>query len=536
MDDLRTNKLFEGLPDSDFQHLKSVIKRRVFTKDVVLIEDGQRGDTLFLLIAGSVKVTKTSADGKEVLLTTRYGGDFFGEMALLDDAPRSARIVTLEECAIGAIDKTDFNQMMLDEPQVALNILKVISARLRQSNEQIIEQFLERERMHKKELGRLAVLFEFCKSITVDVDYKFLFEKAREVIRKEIPCDETVLFMIDEGEREAVTFNLGDNFEMQRFKISSTIYERLLHEKNIFQTSDFEKLNTPAEPSWFWKDCKSMMSVPIWEKEAIRALIVIKNTEPQAWTDDEEAFVTALSSYITIALRNMDLVRQLALSEKLSVVGRSASSLLHDFKNLLSVIHNYAQLILKCKDLKDIPELLERITTSTRLMITMSQEVLSYVKGDVKLNRERVNIEKLLSSVTGLISEQAMRKSIKVEIHADPEIEYNLDADKMSRALYNLILNSCDAIQHDHGLIQLTASFKDEMLQFDVSDNGSGIPGKVLPSLFTPFMTTKQEGTGLGLAIVKGIVEAHSGSIQVSSKENVGTEFIIQLPLYFKKG
>ena len=65
----------------------------------------------------------------------------------------------------------------------------------------------------------------------------------------------------------------------------------------------------------------------------------------------------------------------------------------------------------------------------------------------------------------------------------------------------------------------------------EISDNGSGIPVKIIDSVFEPFFTTKENGTGLGLAIVRQIIESHGGNVQVSSREGNGATFVISLPL-----
>jgi signal transduction histidine kinase len=99
----------------------------------------------------------------------------------------------------------------------------------------------------------------------------------------------------------------------------------------------------------------------------------------------------------------------------------------------------------------------------------------------------------------------------------------------MTRAVYNLLINACQAIEHDHGEITLQAE-ADEQLEIVVADNGAGIPPDVLPRVFEPFVTTRSEGNGLGLPLVKTIVDAHGGEVRVESKAGEGSRFIVTLP------
>ena len=96
----------------------------------------------------------------------------------------------------------------------------------------------------------------------------------------------------------------------------------------------------------------------------------------------------------------------------------------------------------------------------------------------------------------------------------------------------NLLANALYAIE-GRGRIVITTTPAENMFSISVRDTGKGIPEAIRNRIFEPFFTTKPlgQGTGLGLAISYGIVEAHRGTIEVHSEENVGTEFIIRLPM-----
>ena len=531
MDKLRSNKLFEGLSDSHFERLKSIIKIKNFAKDTALIEEGVHGETLYLLISGTVKVTKTSDNGTELVLAIRSSGDFFGEMSLLEDAPRSARIMAIEDCEAGLIPKKDFTQMMLQEPQVALNILRTVSARLRQTNDQIIESFLEREKNHQKQIERFQALFEFSKAIAADSEERALFKLAPVIVRDQLNCDNVMLFLYDKATEEVIS--LDDRGTQLRFSVVDTIYSNIIQIKKTLQINDFTSLEhyRNAEPSSFWKNTVSVMVAPIVEERTVKGCIVIKCNELRKWPGDDEAFVSTLSSYVAITLRNINLRKQMLVTEKLSAVGKVSSSILHDFKNLLSVIDNYAKFILKADHLNDVKEYVDKILTSSNLMISMSHEVLFYAQGEVKLNRKEWPLLDTFNTVIQLLDNHLKDKQIALTIHVPQSISYNFDSDKISRAFYNLLLNACEAVPKSNGAITIDAKAEGKILSIVVSDNGSGISQQVLPRIFDPFVTTKSHGTGLGLAIVKNIVDAHGGKIEAQSHQGGGTRFIMSFPL-----
>lgn len=121
---------------------------------------------------------------------------------------------------------------------------------------------------------------------------------------------------------------------------------------------------------------------------------------------------------------------------------------------------------------------------------------------------------------------------IGLELHIAPKLpELPVDQAKMKQALLNLLRNAAEAITSSNGKVKFHASCTTEMLLISVEDNGCGISPEQLPEIFTPFITFKPEGTGLGLAITRQIIEAHNGSIKVSSSPEQGTSFQIALPL-----
>jgi CRP-like cAMP-binding protein len=100
----------------------------------VLFHAGEAGDSLYVLLAGKVKISLLSAEGKEAILSLLGDGDVFGEMSLLDGLPRSATVTTLEDCRLMMIGRQDFVQFLRRHADVALDLLAALSQRLRATN------------------------------------------------------------------------------------------------------------------------------------------------------------------------------------------------------------------------------------------------------------------------------------------------------------------------------------------------------------------------------------------------------------------
>lgn len=139
MDDrelLRTVPIFSELPDADIASLAQLLNRRKYPKDGVVFFENEEGDSFFMIVEGRIKVTILGDDGREVILSMLGPGDFFGEMALLDNEPRSASAIAAEESELLSLARVDF-QGVATKRSITAALIKVLTARLRHANHQI---------------------------------------------------------------------------------------------------------------------------------------------------------------------------------------------------------------------------------------------------------------------------------------------------------------------------------------------------------------------------------------------------------------
>ena len=134
---LRTVPLFSELSDADIASLARLAARRNYPKDTVVFFENEEGDFFFMIVAGRIKVTILGDDGREIILSMLGPGDFFGEMALLDNEPRSATAIAVEESELLSLHRTDFQSVIGDNPAISNALIKVLTARLRRANHQI---------------------------------------------------------------------------------------------------------------------------------------------------------------------------------------------------------------------------------------------------------------------------------------------------------------------------------------------------------------------------------------------------------------
>ncbi|HET8772127.1 MAG TPA: Crp/Fnr family transcriptional regulator [Gemmatimonadaceae bacterium] len=134
---LKTVPLFRSLAPADLDAFSRLLRPKSYPKGSVILFEDDQGDSLFIVRAGRVKVVLVSEDGREVILGILGVGEHFGELSLIDDEPRSAHVVAMEECTLLVLRREDFKRRVEQEPAVAWSMLLEMSRRLRRADEKI---------------------------------------------------------------------------------------------------------------------------------------------------------------------------------------------------------------------------------------------------------------------------------------------------------------------------------------------------------------------------------------------------------------
>jgi CRP/FNR family cyclic AMP-dependent transcriptional regulator len=130
-------ELFSCLSKNEIDFLTRCIVARTFPKNRIIVYEQEDTTALYLIARGSVKVAKRHEDGKEVVIALLFAGDYFGEMALIDEEPRSTSVVARERAEIYILKRKDLLPILMRNCQLALNIMKVLTRRLREASRKI---------------------------------------------------------------------------------------------------------------------------------------------------------------------------------------------------------------------------------------------------------------------------------------------------------------------------------------------------------------------------------------------------------------
>jgi two-component system NtrC family sensor kinase len=258
--------------------------------------------------------------------------------------------------------------------------------------------------------------------------------------------------------------------------------------------------------------------------------------EVTAWTRTLEDRVEQKTHELTTAHE------QMLQAEKMASLGKLAAVVAHEINNPLSGILTYAKLLRRWTERREDEERrreeihtsLELIESESRRCGDIVRNLLSFARTG-SMNVERADLNAIVERCLRLVKHQMELNGIQLHAHLAPGLPVlHCDPAQVEQLLLALVMNAIEAMPRGGDLRVRTRRLPDSgELELQVQDNGPGISPELLPRMFEPFVTTKEErhGVGLGLAISRNIVERHQGSIRVESEPGKGTTFIVVLPL-----
>ncbi|HEY1376438.1 MAG TPA: ATP-binding protein [Gemmataceae bacterium] len=230
--------------------------------------------------------------------------------------------------------------------------------------------------------------------------------------------------------------------------------------------------------------------------------------------------------------------QQLLQAQRLSSVGALASSVAHEFNNILTTVINSAKIGLRpSAGDQDRTQALERILRAGQRAAGIVSSMLGYARGNAT-HREPTDVARLVEEALLLTEKDLSKHRVHVDrrFHARPVAP--LVAGQIEQILVNLIINARQAMPRGGRLvIEVRENTAGGMAEVRIADSGVGIPPDRLRLIFEPFYTTKEPdehghgGTGLGLSVCRQIIEQHHGRIRVESVVGKGSTFTVKLPL-----
>ncbi|MBI4649763.1 hypothetical protein HY745_00360 [Candidatus Desantisbacteria bacterium] len=236
--------------------------------------------------------------------------------------------------------------------------------------------------------------------------------------------------------------------------------------------------------------------------------------------------------------RNKDLAR----AEHMARMGRLAAGLAHEIKNPLNSIGINLELLKRYlgkiifKEKEDMQDILKLVNNEVARLDSLIREFLLFARPQ-KIKPHDIDINRFLEDILNLVKAEAEKRNIRIIMNlSNDKLAASFDESLIKQVILNIIINAFDSMAGG-GELKIIAEKEDadNSINIRIKDNGCGIKDEILPQIFEPFFSTKENGSGLGLSIAQRIVEEHSGHIDVKSVYGEGTVFTINLPKIFGK-
>jgi len=379
---LRNIYFFNSMPDHALEKIVALGRKKKYEQGTILFFEDMPGDCFFVILEGELEIWKRYGQEDEILLGLNGVGQPIGEMALIDERPRSATVRARTPVIVFVIDAIDFTNLLLTENSICMNLLRAVTLMVRRSNESHI--------------------------------------------------------------------------------------------------ADLDRQN----------------------KELARAYSDLKSAQ-----------------------------EELVNRERLSVVGRFSSLILHDIRNPLSALRSRVELLrINHKNEEYFDESISKINNDISRMEMLAAEFLDYARGDIRLQMTICNLQDLCGRFREAILVKTENIGVSLCIENLVQKPVIIDEDRLMRVLINAGENACKAMPSG-GTLSVALRRDTDNLIIEIVDTGIGMSAEVLEHVFDPFYSAASSGgTGLGMIIIKSIVDAHRGTVKLTSREGVGTRMIVTIP------
>lgn len=316
----------------------------------------------------------------------------------------------------------------------------------------------------------------------------------------------------------------------------------------------------PEVDQWDDFEAHALMAAPLRVRDRTIGVIEVISEHSDAFSSQQLDTLQALGATLAVALENAMLYEELRASlrereqaqaqmvhsEKMAALGRLVASITHEISNPLQAIQGCLALLGEEVEREKRPQELRKYLMIAREELQRISTIVARMRDFYRPTQQAmqlVDVHEVLESVLTLTGKQLQHSCVRVERDWSPDLPViEANPDHLKQVFLNLILNAIDAMP-DGGAVcvrtacdRLSAQRAGDVpapaVRIEFSDTGSGIPPELLPRLFEPFQTTKEQGAGLGLFVSYSIIQAHHGQIRVSSQVGFGTTVTIWLPVH----
>ena len=443
-------------------------------------------------------------------------------------------------------------------PFVVYGVIRIIRhfQTQRRSRVEQIEEINSVNTNLEKQVRDISTLFEVSQSANTNLNLEGLFQRIIEILSKRLGIYRGALHLYENGKvvtsTEAVlgltpaemkrgTDNQIEDIQKQVLASGKAIgVPQTRSPRNYVKLFESERVES--------KDVIAFWCIPIIVEENVIGTLTIDKASDEFSAEDDRRLLTIIASIIAQRVKIQQIIDALVESERMATLGRLVRTIAHEVRNPLGSIRLGTQLLQH----SDI-EFGSQVGTSSENDQLSQNEINEYtgiiIKEVDRLNRfieqlltfskptmevvKQSDIHQLLDNSLAICRPELELRAITVITQYSDCPEVNVNEDGITQVLLNLFYNAIEAMDTE-GVLTIQTEYVPEtgIVHVRVQDDGPGISPEDIPMLFDPFYTTKQKGTGLGLYISQKILAEHRGNIEVDANLEVGTAFVMSLPVH----
>jgi signal transduction histidine kinase len=381
---------------------------------------------------------------------------------------------------------------------------------------------------------RLHKLMEASRVINSTLDLDKLLVLIVEMATQSVGAERGTLYLVDDERKELWSKVLqGTDLMEIRLPFGKGLAGHVAQtgESIIIPDAYLDPRFNPAIDKRTGYRTRAVLCRPLKDREGRTIGVFQLLNKAGGFDRDDEEFIDALSAQAAVAIDHARMAREMVQNERLSAVGRMASSMIHDFKSPLGTLRLSAETLkLKARD-EESRELAEEIVRQADRFLGMAREILDFTRGGGALHLQDVDLGAMLDDFLRFVGKGLERNQVLLESDLRFRGLVRMDPDKMRRVFDNIVSNAGDAMPRG-GTLRVSTADRDGRVRIEFADTGSGMPEEVRRRIGEPFLTHgKKHGTGLGMAMVKKVVDEHGGTIEIESEPGAGTKVRIALPV-----
>jgi len=514
--------VFSGISPEIFYKMEKSIKERKFSKGEIIFKEGDPGDAFYIIKSGAIEILKgdPSKHG-QIRLAIRGEGDFFGEMSLLEDSPRFAYARAVRDSIVLEISREDFKHLIAKNPPMAMEVMGVLSSRIREADLQMIADLEKKNEQLEKTNRQL-----------IETTQKL--QKSNENIRSANKFLETIIsasqfFII-------VTDNTGKIF------IFNNAAKRVFgFEFNEVAGCEIKDIIKPVDIDDIMENIEQTLSTgDSWSGEIITTTKnmtkrVIELIGARILDERGEIFTSLYMGLDITEEKNIE--HQMILLDKMATRGEMAGEIAHELNNYLALVQGNLELLkmnLEAGNHEIIDDKMNSIQSGLEEMTKFTDGLMMY--SNPEINKELFNFNIFIENELFFLKPQSRFDGVIIISDLDPDLPPVVaDKSQLQQVLINLLNNAADAtLNNERGCRKIwikTSYITDQdVVKLSIIDNGCGFTEESLTKLFSQHFTTKERGHGFGLLAVKRVIKNHRGRVWAEDNPDGGAIFHIQLP------